>query len=137
MSGAQATSRSVARVIRPGHPAKRDKEVSDTTRSRYARCPGLMTRATRGSSCTYFHRRHKDTRNHSEELVASLCSPCFSGFSSCEEEVERANEVVAQVAAVNYRVKHSMLEKKFRALEAFWQFLPDSLFDYAWAGEAN
>src|SRR5881296_1283793 len=44
----------VARVIRPGHPAKRDKEVSDTNRSRYARCPGLMTRATRGSSCIYF-----------------------------------------------------------------------------------
>src|SRR6266498_3140399 len=36
----------VARVIRPGHPAKRDKDVRRAMRSRCARCPGLMTRAT-------------------------------------------------------------------------------------------
>src|SRR6266498_1425133 len=36
----------VARVIRPGHPAKRDKDVGRAMRSRCARWPGLMTRAT-------------------------------------------------------------------------------------------
>src|SRR5207249_123404 len=75
-------SRSVARVIRPGHPAKRDKEVSDTNRSRYARCPGLMTRATRGSSCTYFHRRHEDTRKGRES-----CQACPGEAASCTSYV--------------------------------------------------
>src|SRR5213593_2675806 len=36
----------VTRVIRPGHPAKRDKELRRAMQSRCARCPGLMTRAT-------------------------------------------------------------------------------------------
>src|SRR5438093_2810503 len=82
--------RPVARVIRPGHPAKRDKEVSDTTRSRYARCPGLMTRATRGSSCTYFHRRHEDTKKTRRRGFAAKVN---SSFTVSDRKLEPGDRV--------------------------------------------
>src|SRR6058998_2194091 len=83
------SGRSVARVIRPGYPAKRDKEVSDTTRSLYARCPGLMTRAT-GRGGSLFSR---ETRIHKESLLLSHRCHGFTRiqfFTGCDLRVNPA-----------------------------------------------
>src|SRR5437867_11908928 len=48
----------------------------------------------------------------------------FSG----KEEVNRIDEVAAQVAAIDDSVQHPMLEEKFGPLEALGQLLADCLF---------
>src|SRR5271165_1595809 len=52
-------------------------------------------------------------------------------------EVQRARDVVLEIAAMHHGVKHAVLEEKFAALEAFGQLLADGLFDHTRPREAD
>src|SRR5271167_1013601 len=52
-------------------------------------------------------------------------------------EVQRARDVVPEIAAMHDGVEHAVLEEKFAALEAFGQLLADGLLDHTRPGEAD
>src|SRR5438270_5276401 len=51
-------------------------------------------------------------------------------------KVQRTADISLHFFAVDDGIEHAVFEEEFAALESGWKFLADSLFDYAWAGEA-
>src|SRR5436305_8222700 len=51
-------------------------------------------------------------------------------------KVQRTADISLHFFAVDDGVEHPVFEEEFAALESGGKFLADSLFDYAWAGEA-
>src|SRR5579863_158088 len=53
------------------------------------------------------------------------------------QELQRADQIVLQIAAVDDGVEEAFFEQELGALEAFGEFLADGLLDDARAGEAD
>src|SRR5208283_4343174 len=52
-------------------------------------------------------------------------------------EVQRARDVVPEIAAMHHGVQHAVLKEEFTALEAFGELLANGLLDDTRPGEAN
>ncbi len=64
--------------------------------------------------------------------------PIWAGLCTfVHHEVQRSNERVAQLAAVDDHVDHSVFEKEFASLKSFRQLLTDSLFDHTRPGKTD
>src|SRR6185312_1052960 len=52
-------------------------------------------------------------------------------------EFQSSRYIVLQFFAVNNSIQHAMLQEEFTSLKTLRKFLPDSLLNHAWTGEAN
>src|SRR6185437_12478958 len=59
-----------------------------------------------------------------------------SGCSDGLQKFQGADQIILKFVARHHRIQEALLDQKFRTLKAFWQLLPDSLLDYARAGES-
>ena len=58
-------------------------------------------------------------------------------LSCLHHKIQGSRDIRFQVLARNDRIEHAVFEQELRALEAFWQPLPDCLFDDSWSGKTN
>ena len=52
-------------------------------------------------------------------------------------EVQKLDDLIAQLSTIDDCIDHPVLEEELRALEVFWQFLSDCLFDDSWTSESD
>src|SRR6186713_2729370 len=58
-------------------------------------------------------------------------------YLGVHHEAQQLRDVVMQLAAIDNRVDHTVVQQKLRSLEILWQFLSNGLLDNARAGKTD